>query len=399
MKRWILIVAAMAMAALATNSGQAQSVGVTPTEIHIGNTMAYSGPVSSAGTRTGQVLTALVDSVNAAGGINGRKIILHSLDDGYSPPKTVEQTRKLVEGTGVMMMFHQFGTPTSAAVQVYLNRLKVPQLFVSSGGTRFNDGQKYPWSSPTLPDYFEEGAAYGKYLASLPDGQKIGVLYQNDDFGKDLVAGLKKGLGDRSKAIVAEISYEPTEPTVVSQVSRLQSQGANVFVNFAAGKATVQAIVQAYISGWKPIQVVTSAWAGIVDVFEQAGLEKATGIITGQYLKDPGDPAWDNDPAMNEYRDFVRKNVPRFNPRERPGITVYSTAKVFFKLLEGLGDNLTREAVMEAAIKMKNVQLDTLVPGGVINTSPGQRNLFQILKVVQFDGKTWKSLQDVTPLQ
>jgi branched-chain amino acid transport system substrate-binding protein len=399
MKRLTSITAlAAAITLTATVSyGQSQKdeTGVTATEVAIGNTTAYSGPLSTAGSTNGEILVKAIGRINATGGVHGRKIILHTLDDGYSPPKTVEQTRRLVERTGVLLMLNPFGTATSAAVQSYLNAAKVPQLFVGSGASRFNDPQRYPWTTACLPDYVEEGEIYAKYLMSRPELPKIAVLYQNDDFGKDLLAGFKKGLGSRADAIVSQLSYEPSDPTVNSQIIALQSSGATVFVNFSGGKAMVQAIVKAHDSGWKPVQIVDSAWSGIADVLEQAGLDKATGIITGQYVKDPGDPAWDNDAGMIAYRELMRKELPLIDARTRAGLISYSAAKVFVGILDGLGDNLSRESIMNAAINLKTFELDTLLPGSTVNTSPTRRNLFRMSKLVRFDGKSWVQLQSL----
>jgi branched-chain amino acid transport system substrate-binding protein len=375
--------------------GQTSAPGVTAREIKLGQTTAYSGPVSGAASMK-RVQVAYFDKLSAGGGINGRKVSLISLDDGYSPPKTVEVTRKLVESDEVFAIFNSFGTPTSAAVQRYLNNKKVPQLFVSSGAARFNDPVSSPWSCPALPDLQGVGALYARFVLNKFPGAKIAILFQNDDFGKDMVKGVKQGLGSQSESmVIKELGYESTEPTIDSQIVTLKSSGADVFINLSAGRATVQSIKRVFEIGWKPVHIINGAFGTIFEVFRPAGLEKTKDIYSSAFVKDPADPTWFEDPGMVEYFEFMKKYLPDVSMHNRTGLSSYITAQAMAHVLNLAGDELTRENVMKIATSLTDVKIrDLLMPGVTINTTREKRNLFGKEVMAQFNGERWDVLGD-----
>ncbi|KIZ34290.1 hypothetical protein OO17_27050 [Rhodopseudomonas palustris] len=361
-----------------------------PQEIKLGQTTAYSGPLSGAGSFK-RVQSAYFDKLSSEGGVNGRKISLISLDDAYSPPKTVEVTRRLVESDEVFATFNSFGTPTQAAVQRYLNIKKIPQLFVSSGAARFNDPKNAPWSTPGLPDLQTIGEMYGKFAARAHPGAKIAMLYQNDDFGKDMIKGVRKGLGpENQEMVVSEMSYEITQPTIDSQIVTLKSTGAEVLINLSTGRATVQSIKRMNEIGWRPIQIINGAFGTIYETFRPVGLEICKGIYSSAFVKDPGDPQWESDPAMRAYFDFMKKHVPDLEPHNRTGLSSYVFAQIMADVIGQLGDEVTRENLLKTAISLDRPNISKLMmPGVHIKTSNESRNLFSNEVMVQFDGRIW----------
>ena len=369
--------------------------GATDSEIKMGQTMPYSGPASAYGT-IGRVEAAYFKKVNDEGGVNGRKVVLLSLDDGYSPPKTVEMTRKLVEQDEVLLMFQPLGTAANSAIHKYLNAKKVPHLFVASGATKWGDPKNFPWTMGWNPSYQTEGRVYAKdILKSHPNG-KIAVLYQNDDYGKDLLKGLKDGLGDKAaKMIVMEASFEVSDPTVDSQIVSLKGSGADIFVNIATPKFASLAIRKVYDIGWKPVHYLNNVSLSVGSVLTPAGLEKSVGLITVGYLKDATDAAWANDPAMKEFLAFMKKYYPEGNVADSSNVYGYSAAQAMVQVLKQCGDNLTRENVMKQAASLKDLQLPLARPGIRMNTSATDFQPFQALQLQRFNGKQWEAVGDV----
>jgi branched-chain amino acid transport system substrate-binding protein len=381
------VIAALAIAHPAA-AQKTYSPGATDTTIKIGNIMPYSGPASAYGT-IGRVEAAYFKKINDEGGINGRKIDFVTLDDGYSPPKAVEQVRKLVEQEEVLLVFQPLGTPSNSAIHQYMNAKKVPQLFVATGASKWGDPAHFPWTMGWQPSYQTEARIYAKYvLASKPDA-KIGILYQNDDFGKDYLKGIKDILGDKAaKMIVAEASYEVTDPTVDSQIVSLKGAGADVFFNVTTPKFAAQAIRKAYDIGWHPLQLLTNVSISVGSVMTVAGLEKGVGIITADYRKDPVDPQWQDDPAMKEWRAFMAKYYPEGDIRDNSNVYGYAVAQTLVQTLKQCGDNLTRENVMKQAASL-DLTSGLLAPGIKITTSPTDFYPIKQMRLQKFDGKSW----------
>ncbi len=365
--------------------------GASDTEIKIGQTMPYSGPASAFGT-IGKIEAAYFRKINDDGGINGRKINFISLDDAYSPPKTVEMVRRLVEQDEVLLLFGSLGTPSNTAIHKYMNAKKVPQLFIASGASKWNDPKQYPWTMGLQPNYQAEASIYARHILQTRPNAKIGVLYQNDDFGKDYLKGLKDGLGDKAAAmIVALASYEAADPTIDSQIVQLQSSGADVFINITVPKFTAQAIRKAYDIGWKAVQYVTNVSSSVGAVLQPAGLDKSVGLITAAYLKNPSDPQWDNDPAMIEWRTFMKKYYPDGDLADSFNTAGYGAARTLVQVLKQCGDTLTRENVMKQAANLKNFDDGMTLPGIRSNTSPTGFAPIKALQLSRFDGKQWVS--------
>ncbi|HTS53828.1 MAG TPA: ABC transporter substrate-binding protein [Burkholderiales bacterium] len=363
--------------------------GVTDTEIKIGQTMPYSGPVSTYGTY-GKAQSAFFRMVNEHGGINGRKITLLSLDDGYSPPRTVEQIRKLVEQDEVLMIFSSFGTPTNTAIVKYLNARKVPHLFVTSGAAEFADAKTFPWTMGWRVNYVSEARVYGKYLLQVRPETRIAVLYQHDDAGRDARRGLREGLGERAlKMIVAEASYEVTDPSVDSQIITLRGSGADTIFYFGSAKATAQAIRKVWDIGWRPLQFVSNPSASVATVMKPAGLEKSVGIISGAFLKDPTDSHWQNDPGHKEWLAFMKQYYLEGDTEDLYNVYAYGTAATLVQVLRQCGDDLTRENVMRQAESLKNLELPVLLPGIRINTGADDHSPVEQMQLQRFDGKQW----------
>ena len=368
--------------------------GATDTEIKIGNINPYSGPASAYGT-IGKTIGAYFNKINAEGGINGRKINFISYDDGYSPPKTVEQARKLVESDEVLVVFNPLGTPSNSAIQKYLNGKKVPQLFVATGASKWGMPKEFPWTMGWQPDYHTEGAIYAKHvLATWKDRMselKIGMLYQNDDSGKDYTGGFLDGLGkENQKYVTAKVSYEVTDPTVDSQIIQIKNSGANVFFNDAAPKAAAQAIRKVADLGWKPAHYLANVSASVAAVLKPAGFENSTGIITAAYLKDPTDPQWANAPDFLEWKAWMEKYIPQGNQSDASYTYAYSVSATMRHVLTQCGDTLTRENLMKQAARMKDLAVPILLPGIKINTSATDFYPIQAVQLARFDGETWK---------
>ena len=369
--------------------------GVTDNEIKIGNTNPYSGPASAYGT-IGKAISAYFDKINAEGGINGRKIDFISLDDSYSPPKTVEQIRKLVEQEKVLLVFQSLGTPPNSAIHKYMNAKKVPQLFVATGATKWGDPKHFPWTMGWQPNYQTEAAIYAKYVMKNVKDPKIGVLYQNDDYGKDYLKGLRDGLGGMAdKLIVSAVSYEVTDPTVDSQIVSLKNSGANVFVNITTPKFAAQAIRKAYDIGWKPVQLLNNVSTSIPRVLKAAGLEKSVGIISSAYQKEPGDPQWNNDKGYADWLAWMKKYNPKGNIGSNFNVYGYNVAMTMVQVLRQAGDNLTRENIMKQAASIKNLELPMLLPGIKLNTSANDFRPIEQMQLMKFDGKGWERFGDV----
>jgi branched-chain amino acid transport system substrate-binding protein len=363
--------------------------GVIDTEIKIGNTSPYSGPNSAYGA-IGRAITAYFAKINDEGGINGRKIDFISLDDGYSPPRTVEQIRKLVEQEQVLLIFQSLGTPTNTAVHQYLNAKKVPQLFIATGATKWGQPDKFPWTMGWNPNYQSEARIYAKYiLDNKPDG-RIGILYQNDDYGKDYLTGLKAGLGDRAdKMIVAEQSYEVTDPTIDSQIISLKNSGADIFFDITTPKFAAQAIRKAADIGWKPLHFLNNVSNSVGSVLRPAGLDKSVGLITSLYQKDPTDPQWQDSPEYLDWVKWMDKYNSRADKTDVNNVYGYNAAMTLVQVLKQCGDDLSRANVMRQAANLKNLELPMLLPGVMINTSPTDFYPIESMQLAKFDGEKW----------
>jgi len=372
--------------------------GVTATEITIGQTMPYSGPASSYGT-IGKAEAAYFAMINDQGGINGRKIKLISLDDAYSPPRTVEQTRRLIEEENVLLDFSALGTPTNTAVRKYLNEKKVPQLFVATGATKWGDPQHFPWTMGWQPSYQTEGHVYARYLLAKMPNAKIGILYQNDDYGKDYVKGLKDGLGDKAATmIVKEVTYETTDPTIDSQIVTLQSSGADVFYDVTIPKFAAQAIRKVHDLGWKPVHLLNSVSNSVGSALTPAGLEASKDIITVEYGKDPTDPKWKDDPSYKDWSAWMDKYYPSGDKTDAFNAFGYNEAATMVQVLKQCGDDLTRENVVRQAASLHDFAPPMLLPGIAINTSPTDFYPIKQEQLAKFNGKTWELFGEVVAL-
>ena len=390
-------IAATLIAFASTTSALAQKkydTGATDTEIRIGNIMPYSGPASAYGV-IGKTEAAYFNKINAEGGINGRKIKFISYDDGYSPPKAVEQARKLVESDEVLLVFNPLGTPSNTAIQKYMNAKKVPQLFVATGATKWNEPKEFPWTMGWQPSYQSEARIYAKYLLKEKPGAKIAVLYQNDDFGKDYLKGLKDGLGAKASMIIAEESYETSEPTIDNHAVKLKASGADVFLSITTPKFAAQAIKKLAEIEWKPLHIVSNVSASVGSVIKPAGFENAQGILSAAYAKDGADSQWDSDPGMMKFLAFLQKYDPDANRLDGSVVYGYGVAQTMVKVLELCGDNLTRENVMKQAASLKDFVPDTLLPGVKINTSPTDFAPIEQLQMMRFKGEKWDLFGDV----
>ena len=383
--------------AVATGPAAAQKKydpGASDTEIKIGNIMPYSGPASAYGT-IGKAQAAYFRMINEQGGINGRKINFISYDDAYSPPKTVEQARKLVESDEVLLIFSSLGTATNSAIQKYLNTKKVPQLFVATGATKWGDPKNFPWTMGYQPNYQSEGRIYAKYIVQHHPAGKVAVLFQNDDYGKDVLKGLKDGLGSRTAMIVAEMPYETADPTVDSQIVRLKASGADVFVNITTPKFAAQAIKKVAELGWKPLHILNNVSASVGAVLRPAGLENAKDILTTSYLKDQTDPALADDPGVVKWRAFMDKYYPEGDKTNSSNVSGYVTASLLVQVLKQCGDNLTRENVMKQAASLKDFSSDVLLPGIRINTGPNDFFPIEQMQLMKFNGESWELFGDI----
>ena len=385
----ILLVCAAAGLCLPASAQKYTGPGVSEGEIKVGSLSPYSGPASAYGT-IGKAYAGYFNKVNDEGGINGRKINFISYDDAYSPPKSVEQTRKLVEGDEVLLVFGAVGTPTNAATQKYLNAKKVPQLFVASGASRWDDPSHFPWTMGWFPTYQSEGRIFGKYILSKYPNGKIAVIWQNDDAGKDIMKGFKDALGSKAGMIVAEKTYETSDPTVDSQVVALRDSGADIFASFTTPKPAAQAIRKTAELGWKPVFLLTNVSASIPSVLQPAGLENAKGIISTAFLKDPNDPSWKDDPAIAAWRAFMDKYYPQGDKGDINNVLAYVQAEALVHVLKQCGEDLSRANVMKQAASLKDYRSELLLPGIYANTSPTDFLPIDQLQMMTFDGHTWR---------
>jgi len=374
----------------------AQTPGVTKDEIRIGQTMPYSGNASAYGV-VGKAMLAYFEKLNREqGGINGRKIKLTSLDDGYSPPKTVEQTRRLVEQDDVLLIFGTLGTPTNTAIHKYLNAKRVPQLFVTSGANKWADPKNFPWTMPGMVSYQTEAAVYGRYLRATRPDAKVALLLQNDDFGKDYAAGFRRGLGDAAKKmIVAEATYEVTDPTIDSQILALKASGADAFFSITLGKFSSQAISRLSEIGWRPREFfVPTSSTSIKGILQPAGLDRAAGIITSSITKSVSDPQWSDDPGMREYLAFLKEYLPASDPYDTSMVGGYNSAMVLAQVLKQCGDDLSRDNVLRQAASISNLALPMLLPGIKVDTGADDYLPYQTVRLQRFDGKSWNLFGD-----
>ncbi len=369
--------------------------GASDTEIKIGNFVPYSGPASAYGT-VGKAMAAVFRKVNDNGGINGRKINFISYDDAYSPPKSVEQTRKLIESDEVLLLFGTLGTASNTAVQKYLNAKKVPQLFVATGATKWDDPKHFPWTMGWLPSYQSEGRIYAKYLTKEKSEARIAVLYQNDDMGKDYLKGLKDGLGANLARLVAEESYELAEPTIKSHIVKLKSSNPDAIVFFTTPKFGAQAIKKLGEMNWRlGTVIVSNVSASTATVMRPAGLDYSQGVISAAYAKDVSDPQWNNDPGIKDFEALLAKYLPEVNPVDASALTGYNMAQTMVEVLRRCGDNLTRENVMKQAASLNNLEQGGLLPGVKISTSPTDFQPISQLQLMRFKGERWQLFGDV----
>jgi branched-chain amino acid transport system substrate-binding protein len=390
--------AAIAVLAVTSSGALAQKkydTGATDTEIKIGNIMPYSGPASAYGV-IGKTEEAYFKKINAEGGIKGRKINFVSYDDAYSPPKTVEQARKLVESDEVLFIFNSLGTPPNSAIQKYMNSKKVPQLFVATGATKWNDPKDFPWTMGWQPNYQSESRIYAKYILKELPNAKIAILYQNDDYGKDYVKGLKDGLGAKAASmIVAEESYETTQPTIDSNIVKLKSTNADVFFNVTTPKFAAQAIKKMNEIEWKPLHFLNNVSASIGSVMKPAGFENSQGIISSAYLKDTSDPQWKDDAGMKAFDEFLAKYFPEGNRIDGSVMYGYTVAQGLVHVLTACGDDLTRENIMKQAANIKGLELGGLLPGVKVNTGPNDFAPISQLQLMKFKGEKWDLFGEV----
>jgi branched-chain amino acid transport system substrate-binding protein len=387
------ILGGLAILAIAANGGalaqKKYDVGVTDTEIKIGNVMPYSGPASAFAV-IGRTEAAYFRMINEQGGINGRKINFVSYDDGYSPPKTIEQVRRLIESDQVFLLFNVVGTPGNAAIQKYVNQKKVPHIFISSGSARWNDSAHFPWSMAWWPTFRDEARVYAKYIQQMHPDKTVGILYQNDDLGKDYLSGFHEIFGaEASKRIVVQASYEVTDATVDSQIFQIKAAKPDIFINISTPKFAAQAMRRVGELGWKPIQFVSNVSASVEKVMMPAGPDNARGVITATYMKDPTDPQWKDDPGMNEYRDFVARYFP--DPAKDDGTAVfgYGAAMALTRILKQCGDVLTRDNVMKQMTSL-NMEIGVYLPGIKIRSSPTNYAPISQFQLMKFDGQRFE---------
>jgi ABC-type branched-subunit amino acid transport system substrate-binding protein len=385
---FVMGLSAIFLSALAKADGK-YDPGASDTEIKIGNIVPYSGPASAYGL-IGKVEAAYFRMINDQGGINGRKINFISYDDAYSPPKTVEQARKLVESDEVLLVFSAQGTPTNSAIQRYLNNKKIPQLFISSGATKWDDPKNFPWSMGHGPSYRTEGTVFAKYILQEKPTAKIAILYQGDDFGKDLTKSFLDGLGDKRSMVVAQSAYDVGEPTIESHIVRLKSSGADVIVSFATPKFAAQSIKRVGELGWNAHHLVMSQSTSITEVITPAGFKNAQGVVSATYFKDVADPQWKNDAGMKRFLDFMDRYMPGVDKNDSILLLGYGKAQTLEQVLRQSGNDLTRENVMRQAASLSNVGLDILLPGITVNTSQTKYSPVDQMHLMRFNGGKWE---------
>ncbi|UGA42469.1 ABC transporter substrate-binding protein [Bradyrhizobium quebecense] len=391
------LLSALAVLLASCNVALAQKkydTGASDTEIKIGNIMPYSGPASAYGV-IGRTEAAYFKMINQAGGIHRRKITFISYDDGYSPPKTVEQARKLVEDDEVLLLFGSVGTAGNAAIRKYMNEKQVPQLFIASGASKWNDPKNYPWTMGWQPSYQDEARVYAKYIMKHKADAKVAVLYQNDDFGKDYLKGLKDAFGDKASMIVAEEAYETSEPAIDNHIVKLKAAGADTFISITSPKFAAQAIKKAAEIAWTPLQFVANVSASVGGVMQPAGFENSQGILSASYLKDGADPQWDKDPGMERFLAFLKKDYPDANKLDGATSFGYAAAQTMVQVLEMCGDDLTRANIMKQAASLKDYVPGTLLPGISINTSATDFAPIKQLQLMRFKGEKWELFGDI----
>ena len=388
---------ALTLLGLSTCTALAQKrydTGATDTEIKVGNIMPYSGPASAYGV-IGKTEEAYFKMVNDRGGINGRKINFVTYDDGYSPPKAVEQVRKLVESDEVLLVFNPLGTPSNTAIQKYLNSKKIPQLFVATGATKWNDPKHFPWTMGWQPSYQSEAQIYAKWLMKEKPDAKVAILYQNDDFGKDYVKGTRDGFGAKASSIIMEESYEVSEPSIDSHIVKIKAANPDVLLIYTTPKFGAQTIKKTGELGWKPLQIMTNVSASVGSVMQPAGFDNAQGVISAAYAKDATDPQWAKDPGMKKWAEFIDKYMPGADKTDSGHVYGYGAAQTLAKVLEMCGDDLTRANVMKQAASLKEFTPDTLLPGVKINTGPADFAPISSLQLMKFQGEKWELFGDI----
>lgn len=363
--------------------------GASDTEIKLGQSTPLSGPASAFGAGAGRAVVGYFDMLNERGGINGRKISFTQLDNAYSAPKAVEQSRKLIEDIGVLAEVGTIGTAPNVAIQKYLNSKKVPQLFITAGGRRFNDPNQFPWTVPLYPDFETEGRVIAKYILKAKPEAKIGVLYQNDDFGKDYLKGLRAGLGTKAALIVAQVSYEISDPTIDSQIVQLKSAGVDTLIEQSSAKAAAQSIRKVHELNWHPLHIIGGSTASVETVLKPAGLDASRGLVTTQFLKQPGDPAWADDDEVKAYKSFLKKHAPSVNSDDYSVLVAYMNVNALGAVLKACGDQLTRENLIRQATSLHGERMPMMLPGITIGTTPEDYTPFRTLRIAVFDGTSW----------
>jgi branched-chain amino acid transport system substrate-binding protein len=392
-------IAALLAALLIAGAGAAHAagtydVGASDTEIRIGNSAPYSGNLSQTSTGS-KIATAYFKMLNEHGGINGRKIAFSSYDDGYNPARTVEQVRRLVEQDKVLLIFMIPGTPTNLAVEKYLNQRKIPQLFAAAGASLLRDPAEFPYTVGFTPSYVGEGTIFGRYIAANMPNAKIGMLRQDDDYGRDFLDGVKRGLGAKTSMLTSDVTYQPTDPTVESQVVSLQGTGADVFINVTTPKFAAQSIRKAYDIGWHPTQFLNDVSSSIGAVIKPAGPEKAKGIISAAYVKDFSDPGWASDPGLKEFAAFMKESAPDFDPNDSFTVGGFMEAQLIAEVLRRCGDDLTHANVMRQVTQLDHVKIGMLLPGITVTVTPTNYNTIADQQLVKFDGKDWERFSEV----
>ena len=386
--RGALVMSAL-LAASPAFAQKAYDTGASDTEIKLGQSTPLSGPASAFGAGAGRAVVGYFEWLNAQGGINGRKISFTQLDNAYSASKAVEQSRKLVEDVGILAEVGTIGTVPNVAIQKYLNSKQVPQLLITAGGRRFNDPKNFPWTVPLYPDFETEGRVIAKYILKTRPDARIGVLYQNDDYGKDYVKGLRAGLGDKAKQILIEASYELSDPTIDSQIVQLKAAGIDTMIEQSAAKAAAQSIRKVHELGWHPLHIIGASTASVETVLKPAGLDASKGLVTTQFLKQPGDPAWADDDEVKAYKAFLAKYAPAANPDDYSVLVAYMNVNALTTVLKKCGDRLTRENLIRQATSLHGERMPMMLPGVSISTRPEDYTPFKSLRIATFDGTSW----------
>lgn len=386
---WRTVAISALLAATPAYAQKAYSPGASDTEIRLGQSTPLSGPASAFGAGAGRAVVGYFDMLNAHGGINGRKISFTQLDNAYSAPKAVEQSRKLIEDVGVLAEVGTIGTAPNVAIQKYLNSKQVPQLFITAGGRRFNDPKTFPWTVPLYPDFETEGRVVAKYIAKAKPDAKIGVLYQNDDYGKDYLKGLRAGLGPKAAQIITAVSYELADPTIDSQIVQLKAAGVDTLIEQSSSKAAAQSIRKVYELKWSPLHVIGGSTASVETILKPAGLEASKGLVTTQFLKQPGDPAWADDEEVKAYKNFLKKYAPSANPDDYSVLVAYMNVHAVTLALKKCGDQLTRDNLIRQATSLHGERLPMMLPGVSISMNPDDYTPFKTLRIAIFDGESW----------